>query len=122
MSVMSIETASIMFDTPDVIKVDGILNIGATYGGTLISIYLFFWWLNYLVKIPFPLGNMSRVLLLIALIITPLLAMGTYTKIHSNLTGYVECKSERKFSLRYSSRTFAIDESLCPELSKTKVL
>lgn len=114
----SFEIAKTMFDTSEVIKVDGILNIAGMYGTFLTSVYLLIWWINQWVAMPFRIGDLNKVVITILLVITPLITVGTYAKIRSNIEFYVECKNERKISSRYSSRTYAVNEALCSDLSQ----
>ncbi len=116
----SLDIAMTMFDASEIIKVDGVLNIAGVYGVFLLSIYLLIWWLNQLIAIPFPIGDINKVILVILLVITPILTIGTYTKIHKNIESYVECSELRKFSSRYSSRTYATSTELCQQLSQDK--
>jgi hypothetical protein len=106
------------FTTADIIKVDGVLNIWGSYGSSLIGSYSLLYWLNKIVAFPFSLGDFNKVGIILVIIIAPLLTIGTYAKIHANISGYVECHNLRKLSSRYSSRTYAISEELCHKLSK----
>lgn len=99
-------------------KVDGLLNIWGCYASFFICFYFLFYWVNQIVRLPFPLGNINKVGLAICIVVSPLLAVITYTKLNDNLSGYVECSSLRKVSLHYSSHTYAISKELC--LSKAK--
>ncbi|EEX41777.1 hypothetical protein VFA_001614 [Vibrio furnissii CIP 102972] len=53
-------------------------------------------------------------------VIAPLLAIATFGQTKSNVSGYVECKHERKVSSRYSSRTYAINDEICASLKDNK--
>lgn len=102
-----------IFNPTDIMVVDGVLNIWGIYSMFLLGSYCFIYWLNQLITLPVPIGDWNKVALMLLIVITPLLTLGSYSKIQSNISGYVECKDERVFTSRYSSRTYAKDLSLC---------
>ncbi|EKO3438036.1 hypothetical protein NTE19_001882 [Vibrio fluvialis] len=100
-----------------VITISGILNIWAAYGGAFIGAYLVLYFVKEQFHWSVRIGDFNRVIAVVGLLIAPLLAITTYSKALSNVDNYVECKSERKLSSRYSSRTYAISASFCDTLS-----
>jgi hypothetical protein len=109
-----------IFSTQLYVKTSGVLNVWGGYGSFLLGGYGFFYHLNQLIKLPFPVGDFNRLILIIALIISPLLTIGTYEAVRSNISGYVECSNLRELSSRYSSRTYAKSESSCLQLREEK--
>ncbi len=105
------------FSNEEIVKVAGVLNVWASYGLLLLCPYFLAHTVNNQFNLFLRLGNGNRIVLFIVLFIAPLLAIATYSQSKSNVTHYVECKSERQFSSRYSSRTYALNEQLCQELS-----
>ncbi|MGD8230784.1 hypothetical protein [Vibrio sp. TRT 1302] len=95
------------------IVVDGLLNIWASYAMLLMCPYLALDAAKKQLALRFPIGEINRVLLVMGAIIAPLLAIGTYVQSKTNVADYIECKSERKLSSRYSSRTYVQTEELC---------
>lgn len=104
-----------------VITISGILNIWAAYGGALIGAYLVLYFVKEQFHWSVRIGDFNRVIAVVGLLIAPLLAVATYSKALSSVDNYVECKSERKLSSRYSSRTYAIRASLCEGLINHKI-
>jgi hypothetical protein len=111
------EQLSFALSDGDVIKTDGLLNIWASYSSLFLGLYIVIYSLKALWKLSLYIGEINRVLLVACLIIAPLLAIGTYSQAKANVADYVECKSERKLSSRYSSRTYARTEELCLSLT-----
>ncbi len=105
------------FSNDDIIKVDGVLNVWASHAMLLIFLYLIIYVIKDEFKLPFRIGEVNRVLIVVGLVVSPALAMITYGQSKENVAHYVECKSERQFSSRYSSRTYALNEQLCQEIS-----
>ncbi|MFC3023876.1 hypothetical protein ACFODT_08565 [Vibrio zhugei] len=110
---LSLDIVERAFDISDIVKVDGVLNIWGTYGLFLIGLYGLMYWLGQIIELPFPIGNFTKVIVVIGVILSPLLTVVTYAKVHTDIAGYVECSSLRKVSLHYSSRTYAISKELC---------
>jgi hypothetical protein len=104
----------------DVIVIDGLLNIWASVGGLLLFTYFSVYAAKNEFELSISMGNLNKIGITIAFIISPLLAMGTYSQAKANVADYVECKSERKLSSRYSSRTYARTEELCLSLEDNK--
>ncbi len=99
---------------------DGVLNMWGVYGSFLIGIYGLVYWLGQLIDLPFPVGNFTKPVMIIAVVISPLLTVGTYAKVHADISGYVECTDLRKLSSRYSSHTYAVSEELCQQAVEEK--
>ncbi|HDZ9267220.1 TPA: hypothetical protein RUZ06_003378, partial [Vibrio cholerae] len=108
------------FSNADIIKVDGLLNMWASYGIFLLCCYLFIYYLSGIFKISFPVGEINKVIIVIAIVIAPLLAIGTSIKTKSNVAHYVECRDERTITSRFSSRTYALSSDLCSKLDHRK--
>ncbi|QDC92985.1 hypothetical protein [Vibrio furnissii] len=108
------------FSTNTVIKADGLLNIWASYSGLLICTYLSIYYLKDILNLSINIGNVNKVGILMFVVIAPLLAIATFGQTKSNVSGYVECKHERKVSSRYSSRTYAINDEICASLKDNK--
>lgn len=108
------------FSTNSVIKVDGLLNIWASYSGLLICTYLTIYYLKDIFHLSINIGNVNKVGILMFVVIAPLLTIVTFGQTKSNVSSYVECKSERKISSRYSSRTYAVSAELCSALDQHK--
>lgn len=104
------------FSNDSKIVLDGLLNIWASFGMLLICPYLTIYVIKDEFTLRLPIGDANRVLVILGLVVAPLLAIGLYNQSHANVANYVECKSERKLSSRYSSRTYAITEDLCQTL------
>lgn len=107
---------SSVYSNEQIIIISGLLNVWASYSMLFICSYLVIHTLKKEFQLSWKLGDPSRVVFLITIIISPLLAIGTYSQAKSNVANYVECKSERKISSRYSSRTYALNEELCQQL------
>ena len=103
---------------PSVVEVPGVLNIWAGFCSIFAGVYLIAYSVKDEFKLSVPIGDINKVLIASTLVLSPLLTVGTYTQIHSNIESYVECGDLRKFSSRYSSRTYASDETLCLELEQ----
>lgn len=106
------------FSENPVIKVDGILNMWASYGAFFIFSYLAAYYIKEKYELTWRIGEINRVLIFCSIIVAPLFAIGTYGQAKDNVSNYIECKSERKISSRYSSRTYAISANLCLSRSK----
>ncbi|WP_306332044.1 hypothetical protein [Vibrio injensis] len=117
LSKRQLETA---FSNADIIKVDGLLNIWASYGILLLCCYLLFYYIKEIFKFSFPIGEINKVIIVIAIVIAPILAIGTFSKAKSNVSNYIECKDERKVSSRFSSRTYATTSELCTKIAHRK--
>ncbi|HGE6067667.1 TPA: hypothetical protein ACGG77_003306 [Vibrio cholerae] len=102
------------------VEVSGILNIWAGFGGFIVSVYLILYSIKDEFVLSLPIGEINRVIIISALVISPLLTVITYERIHSNLNGYVECSDLRTLSSRYSSRTYATSFELCSQLVNKK--
>ncbi|MCG6230233.1 hypothetical protein [Vibrio furnissii] len=107
------DDVSSAFSNAPVIIISGILNVWAAFGGAFIGAYLVLLFMKEQFRLSIRLWDFNRVIAVVGLLIAPVLAIATYNKAHSNTQHYVECKSERKISSRYSSRTYAVTESLC---------
>ena len=110
---LSLDIVERAFDVSDVVKVDGVLNIWGVYGLFLIGLYGLIYWLGQIINLPFPIGNFTKPVVVLGIIISPLLTVVTYAKVHADISDYVECSSLRKVSLHYSSRTYAMSKELC---------
>ncbi|WP_332405565.1 hypothetical protein [Vibrio metschnikovii] len=108
------------FSHDDIIKVSGLLNMWGSFVMLLIFPYLVVYVIKDKYKLSINLGEINRVGLIIMIVISPVLAMITYTQSKSNVINYVECKDERKISSRYSSRTYAISSELCTKIAHRK--
>lgn len=102
-----------MFTTANIIEVSGILNTWGAISGLLVGSYLVVFWLKKLVDIRVPIGELNKVGVVLILVISPLLTVASYSKIQINSNNYIECVDLRKASLRFSSRTYAKNESFC---------
>ncbi|MCG3724783.1 hypothetical protein [Vibrio cincinnatiensis] len=102
----------------NIIRVAGLLNMWGSYVMLLIFPYFTMYTIKEQFRLSLNIGEINKVGIVLVLIVAPLLAMGTYSKAQSNVESYVECKSERKISSRYSSRTYAVNEELCSALSQ----
>lgn len=107
---------STAFSDGNIIKVDGLLNMWGSYGMLLVFFYLMLYHIKHSLAPSLAIGKPETAILVIAIVVSPLFAMGTYSQAQANVANYVECKSERKLSSRYSSRTYAITEDLCQTL------
>ena len=110
---LSLDIVERAFDVSDVVKVDGVLNIWGVYGLFLIGLYGLIYWLGQIINLPFPIGNFTKPVVVLGIIISPLLTVVTYAKVYADISDYVECSSLRKVSLHYSSHTYAISKELC---------
>ncbi|WP_367989854.1 hypothetical protein AB2S62_21840 [Vibrio sp. NTOU-M3] len=99
--------------TESVIKVDGLLNVWGSYAIALIFTYLTIYYFKEKLSLSLRIGDINRVLIILTLIIAPLFSLANYSQSKSNIANYVECKNERSFSSRYSSRTYAVNEEVC---------
>ncbi|HIH0873165.1 hypothetical protein Q5N41_07315 [Vibrio cholerae] len=102
----------------NIIRVAGLLNMWGSYVMLLIFPYFTIYTIKERFELSLNIGEINKVGIVLVLIVAPLLAMGTYSKAQSNVESYVECKSERKISSRYSSRTYAVNEELCLTLNQ----
>lgn len=109
----SLGYVSIAQSVGDVVTVDGFMNIAGAYGMLLLSICVVLKSSYLLMGGKLPEINWNYVVYGLLLVITPSATYITYTNIQSNIEGYVECEDAREFSLRYSSRTYAISHELC---------
>lgn len=112
---LSISTVDSAIDTNDIIVIEGLLNIlGVSFclfGGAYSSLY----WLNNIVRLPFPVGNFAKPILIIAFVVSPTYSLTMYQILQNKVENYVECKELRKVSSRFSSRTYANNANLCRE-------
>lgn len=108
------------FSSDQVIKVSGVLNMWADYGAAIIGAYLTLYFTKEQFELSLRIGDFNRVIVFVALLIAPALAVGTYSKAMSNVGNYVECKDERQVSSRYSSRTYALTDSQCQTVDPIK--
>ncbi|QMV14128.1 hypothetical protein [Vibrio spartinae] len=106
--------------TTDVVKVDGILNIWGSYGSFLVGFYLLLYWCDQVISLPFSIGDFNRIGVILLLVVSPLLTIVTYAKLHADISDYVECTDLRKISSRYSSHTYAVSEELCQQALEEK--
>lgn len=104
------------FSSSDTITLDGLLNIWASCSGVLFSAYLIVYSVKEQFKLSINIGDINKMLILSCLAVSPLMAIGIYSKTKENVSGYVECTGERKASSRYSSRTYAVSQQLCIEI------
>ncbi|CAE6924908.1 hypothetical protein ACOMICROBIO_NCLOACGD_02991 [Vibrio sp. B1ASS3] len=109
----SLGYVSIAQSVGDVVTVDGFMNIAGAYGMLLLSICVVLKSSCLLMGGKLPEINWNYVVYGLLLVITPSATYITYTNIQSNIEEYVECEDAREFSLRYSSRTYAISHELC---------
>ncbi len=105
---------------PTIVEVPGVLNIWAGFCSIFAGLYLIAYSIKDEFKLSVPIGDINKVLIASTLVLAPLLTVGTYTQIHTNIESYVECSELRKFSSRYSSRTYATSTELCQQLSQDK--
>ncbi|HCE3469722.1 hypothetical protein AAFX19_26780 [Vibrio harveyi] len=98
----------------DVVKVSGVINIGAAYAVFFVGLSSLSGALALTFNLPFPILR-EKVLLFIILVIAPALTYITYQEIQSNIKGYFECQNASETTLRYSSRTYAVSSSLCEQ-------
>ncbi len=108
------------FSESPIIKVDGILNMWASYGLCFIFSYLAIYYIKAKYELAWRIGEINRVLIFCSIVVAPLLAIGTYIQAKDNVSNYIECSELRKFSSRYSSRTYATSTELCQQLSQDK--
>lgn len=104
--------------TPLIVEVSGLLNIWAGFCCLFTGSYIVIYSIKDEFKLSIPIGEINRVIAISTLIMSPLLTIGVYGQIQTNVASYVECKSERKISSRYSSRTYAVNEELCLTLNQ----
>lgn len=114
------EQVATAFSDASVIKIDGILNIWASFGMLFVFSYLGVYFINEKFSFHLPIGNLNKIGILIIIVIAPMLSTATYVQSNSNVSGYIECKNERKLSSRYSSRTYAISPELCTKIAHRK--
>ncbi|WP_394135919.1 hypothetical protein [Aliivibrio fischeri] len=108
--------ALMQIGSEEYVVIDGALNVWATYSGCFILTYLiYYYFMSLKDKEPSP-KQLNYAVLIIAVIISPLLTLSTYTIIHNNLNDYVKCNSLNKWSSRYSSSTYAISKEVCMTL------
>ncbi|WP_306331985.1 hypothetical protein [Vibrio injensis] len=108
------------FSNESIIKIDGILNIWASYSGALICFYLIVYSISDEFELKLPIGEINKVLIVSGVIVGPLLAIGNYSLTQANVKHYVECTDARKLSSRYSSRTYAISPEFCTTIAHRK--
>ncbi|PTQ17011.1 hypothetical protein CWO33_05175 [Vibrio splendidus] len=96
----------------DVVKVDGIMNIGSTYGVFFVALASLSGSLALTFNLPLPILN-EKSILFILIIMAPIFTYMTDNQIQKNLEGYIECTSKNTNTLRYSNRTYVISPELC---------
>jgi hypothetical protein len=101
----------------DLIKVSGAINDASSFAGFMISTIAFTF-----STIPLITGRQAKWIPKIVFIILGLLTMFAFaigwnmnTTLKKNLyeQGYIECTSEREFTLKYSSRTYVLPPETC---------
>lgn len=106
------------FSSADIIEISGPLNIWGSYTMLLVLPYIAIYTVKEAYRLKLNIGDIRKVGLLLMLVVAPSISIGVYGQSKANVSNYVECKDERKVSSRYSSRTYAIDDSLCDVLQK----
>ncbi|GHY03235.1 putative uncharacterized membrane protein [Vibrio cholerae] len=110
-------TIGIMNSTENKVVIDGALNNAASLAGVP-----FFGGIFALFLIGFISGRtlawVPRIVFIvigIMTIIASVIGLGMNTELKSKLknNGYIECTSKRELTLKYSSRTYVLDPSLC---------
>ncbi|MFV8457883.1 hypothetical protein ACNO5M_22675 [Vibrio owensii] len=106
----------LMNTTNPIIKVGGIANIAAVFAMLFWMPYLLVYWINDLVKLPFPIGEFNKTFAVLT-VLSLVVSLGVYKKIQQHIVqfNYIECKDMREISSRYSSRTYAISPELCEQ-------
>ncbi|EOX1298132.1 hypothetical protein ACPDLO_003146 [Vibrio cholerae] len=101
-----------------IVEVSGVLNVWAGFCSIIAGLYLVIYSIKDEFKLSIPIGEINKVIIVSTLIVSPLLTIAIYSQMQSVVSSYVECKSERKISSRYSSRTYAVSEELCSALDQ----
>lgn len=113
----ALEQITSAFGSSQIITIDGLINIWASNAGLLVGAYMVAYSINSQFGLSLKLGEFNKVLILSCALIAPLLSIGTYTLSLDKVSNYVECKSERKLSTRFSSRTYAVSSEICESLN-----
>ncbi len=109
-----------VFSNEPVIQIYGLLNIWGCYVLVFLCPYFAAYYIKEQHNLKLTLGNSNLIVLIIGLVLAPSLAIATQLKATSNVADadYVECREQREMSSRFSSRTYALNASLCDELKK----
>ena len=97
----------------DVVKVDGVMNIWGAYATFIIALFATINTATERFDLPCPRVQGNIMAVVIILMIAPILTYITHAEIEANIKNYVECKDQREFWSRYSSRTYAKTKELC---------
>jgi hypothetical protein len=108
------------FSHQNIITISGLLNVWANFCMLLVGCYLLVFYFKEISGLSFFIGEFNKVVIILTLIVSSVLAIGLYAKSKWNVKEYVECKGLREISTRYSSRTYTITQELCDELVEKK--
>ncbi|MGR5285559.1 hypothetical protein ACP3V5_09595 [Vibrio maritimus] len=107
---------STAFSHGELITVYGLANMWGVYGALLVFFYLTLYHAKDAFSISLPIGDLNKTLLICGILVAPTFALATFGVTQTKLADYVECKSKREISTRFSSRTYAISVEVCESL------
>lgn len=114
--VFIVDDVSSLLSKKDYITIGGIINTWAIWGIFFLSIYALILTLFNRIN-----NNTERIILAIALIISPIASLIYRFSTENLYKDYVECNELRETSSRYSSRTYAISPEVCSLLKNKRL-
>lgn len=106
----------------EVYVIDGVINYWAVFGGFLVSLSIIAYCLSEILKKNLSAKFLNISVIISCVIISPVISIALREAVFHRANDYVKCERLSKLSTRYSSQTYAVDNSKCVELEGNKRL
>jgi len=106
----------------EVYVIDGILNYWAVFAGFLSSLVIIGYCVTEIVKKKSAISFLRKGIIISCVIISPVISIALREAVFHRANDYVKCERLSKLSTRYSSQTYAVNNSKCVELEEKERL